>query len=483
MADNNFDLNNEKEKRDESLLEIFRTPDRERAAWPAGVTVASDVPQTDAKKQSDKPQEDRSFPNDIQQGFYIRADHRGDQHIYADSQGKREIFQATSDKLRTKINDTHAVKLMLDTAAYRGWSSVQVKGTKEFRREAWLEGQARGITVSGYKPTELDLQELKNREQGYLRNEIIPYDRKGSEPKQTSEKTTHDDQIQAAEKQPTYRDGIEGILIEQGQRPFKDNPNKDNSPYIVVQDAQGKHRTLWGVGLPDAILKAGAEKGDHVRIREAGMETVTKNIIREVQGRSVRVPYQVQRRAWEAKVVQERNVTQEQSHQEKEQHHHPSQDKESHENTANREVSRSVAAAGRSLHVGHGRVAALENGVYANEARAKLYMAAGRAAAGKMPELKNAAAVEAYIERKIKQKYPNDPVLLQRVMQTARNKIGHAVARGFDFTQPRVIDRKEIEKARQNQDQNKQQDPQVENEQSQKREQNREHDRAHNRSR
>ena len=129
------------------------------------------------KERAIEPKErqpDRSFPADIQRQLYIRADYRGDQHVYADSQGKREIFQESGDKLRTKVNDAHAVKLMLDTAAHRGWSSIKVKGSQEFRREAWLEGHARGIAVTGYTPTKLDLQELKNREQAYLRNEIVP---------------------------------------------------------------------------------------------------------------------------------------------------------------------------------------------------------------------------------------------------------------------------------------------------------------------
>lgn len=59
---------------------------------------------------------------------------------------------------------------MLDTAAHRGWTEIKVKGIEEFRREAWLEGQGRGISVTGYKPNELDLQELKKREQMFLRN-------------------------------------------------------------------------------------------------------------------------------------------------------------------------------------------------------------------------------------------------------------------------------------------------------------------------
>jgi len=447
MADNN--ITDEKEQRDGVLLEIIRTPDRERATLAQNNVKKPAYEEIQKEKQSDALQNDRTFPNEIQRGFYIRADRLGRQHVYADSQGEREIFQESGDTLRTKNKDTHAVILMLDTAAHRGWSSIHIKGTKEFRREAWLEGQARGMTVAGYKPTELDLQELKIRQQGYLRREMRSSIKIDSKTNQTEEKHSRTDQELA-----TYRDGISGIFIEQGNRPFKDNPNKDNSPYIVIQDEQGKNRTIWGVGLPDAILKAGAKKQDHVRIRQAGMETVTKNVLREVQGRTVRVPYVVQRRRWEAEVIKEQSANQEKTQQEL-QRDHQSQGKENQENTANREVRRSVAAAEHSLHVGHGRDVALEDGIYANEARAKAYMAAGRITAGRMPELKNAAAIEAYIERKVKQKFPNDPVLLQRVMQTARNKIGHAVARGYDFPQPRVVDKKELEKSQPNQDQDK----------------------------
>ncbi|MEN5249994.1 hypothetical protein, partial [Brucella pseudintermedia] len=35
-------------------------------------------------------------------------------------------------------------------------------------------------------------------------------------------------------------------------------------------------------------------------------ETVTKNVLREVDGRTVRVPQEVERRAWDAEVLQER---------------------------------------------------------------------------------------------------------------------------------------------------------------------------------
>ncbi|PSH70140.1 hypothetical protein CU102_03305 [Phyllobacterium brassicacearum] len=445
------------------------------------------------REQPKEHQPDRTFPADIQRRLYIRADHRGDQHVYADSQGKREIFQESGDKLCTKVNDAHAVKLMLDTAAHRGWSSIKVKGSQEFRREAWLEGHARGIAVTGYTPTELDLQELKNREQAYLRNEIVPAGdraitqdrpqtvvtdtRRSSpgtigEPNRDDGPGAPDEHTRADRRSSDYRDGLEGVLVEQGSRPYKDNPGNDPSPYVTLQDNRGERHTAWGVGLPDAMLKSGAHQGDYVRVREAGMETVTKTVLREINGQTVRVPKEVQRRAWDAEVLQEREAS-------RIEHvdHEPqsSDDRVSIGNAANRDVGRSVSSAERTLHVGPGRDAALEDGVYANEARAEEYMATGRIAASRTPELKNAAGLEAYVERKVRQKYPNDPVLVERAMQTARTRISHSLARGYDFPQPRVVEMKQFDQGRQDRDQ---QGSQREQSQSEQREQNRNHNRS-----
>lgn len=453
------------------------------------------------KPQARGPEErrpDRSFPDDIQRRFYIRADHRGDQHVYADAQGKREVFQESGDKLRTKVNDAHAIKLMLDTAAHRGWSSINVKGTQEFRHEAWLEGQARGIAVTGYKPTEFDLQDLKNREEAYLRNEIVPAgvraitrDRpqtvardmrrsspalrmKGTtgQPNREEEPGAPNEHTRADRTTSDYGDGLEGILVEQGSRPYKDSPHNDPSPYVTLQDDQGERHTAWGVALPDAMLKSGARKGDYVRIREAGTETITRNVLREINGQTVRVPQDVQRRAWDAEVLQERKARRvlDQADHERQ----SSEDRLNLENAANRDVGWSASSAERTLHVGPGRDAALKADIHANEARAKEYMASGRIVAGRTPALKNAAALEAYVERKVRQKYPNDPVVVQGAMQTARNKISHSLARGRDLPLPRVVEMRDFgDQARQDRDQQSSQlDQSQELGQSDKRKQN-----------
>src|SRR5690242_11134544 len=52
---------------------------------------------------------------------------------------------------------------MLSLAEVRGWDSVHASGTKDFRREVWIQGQVKGIAVTGYKAAETDRQEVARR--------------------------------------------------------------------------------------------------------------------------------------------------------------------------------------------------------------------------------------------------------------------------------------------------------------------------------
>lgn len=52
---------------------------------------------------------------------------------------------------------------MVEIAKARGWNTITVKGTEEFRQSAWMEATQDGLTVAGYKPTALDLAKLANR--------------------------------------------------------------------------------------------------------------------------------------------------------------------------------------------------------------------------------------------------------------------------------------------------------------------------------
>lgn len=408
--------------------------------------------------------QNRSLPPDIEKRFYIREDRVGDRRIYADSRGTFELFQETTNRLRTRINDEHAVSLMLDTAVYRGWSSILVKGSKEFRRETWLEGQARGIAVTGYKPTELDRQELKQREQSYLRNEIAPdfkRDRQARADEADSRRRIDGDSstqpaggpgqpmehTRADRRSRNYKTGIEGTLIEQGVRPYRDNEKNAPSPYVTLEDEAGRRHTVWGVGLPEALTKASAKQGDFLRLRETDMERVAKSVLREVDGKLTHVTQDVDRRAWEARVMQERETTSKQAGDGADDPGRSSPTSQAATSSAAERLTNSpIWRAQIPAHGRKSRTAGDEEDFRANEHRARKYMASSRAVSASDPELRAAATLEAYVERKLRATFPEDPVAISRCMTAARSQISQAIARGQTFPTPRVFETNEVDK-------------------------------------
>lgn len=97
-----------------------------------------------------------------QHGFYT-AQKLGTTRYYTDYQQKSEVMRANSSKITTKLNDRQTVGAMLDLAQSRGWNSVKLRGTEDFKREAWVQAQVRGLETEGYRPKATDLQEADRR--------------------------------------------------------------------------------------------------------------------------------------------------------------------------------------------------------------------------------------------------------------------------------------------------------------------------------
>ncbi len=74
--------------------------------------------------------------------------------------------------LHTSHHDEKTITAMLDMAESKGWSSIKLKGSQEFKREAWIEAQIRGIQTKGYEPSEQDKLALKLRQEERTTNQI-----------------------------------------------------------------------------------------------------------------------------------------------------------------------------------------------------------------------------------------------------------------------------------------------------------------------
>ena len=81
-------------------------------------------------------------------------------------------FEDRNTSLNTANSDEKTVNAMLDMAQAKGWKSIKLKGTEEFKHQMWLEAQLRGIETKGYKPKEEDLAAFKVKQAERTKNEI-----------------------------------------------------------------------------------------------------------------------------------------------------------------------------------------------------------------------------------------------------------------------------------------------------------------------
>lgn len=94
---------------------------------------------------------------------YLSEARGGARAYFRDSTSSAEAFRDQGRRLSTTRNDPAVVRDLVAIAAHRGWTTVQVRGTTAFRREAWRAARQAGLDVQGYSPTPRDLQDLQRR--------------------------------------------------------------------------------------------------------------------------------------------------------------------------------------------------------------------------------------------------------------------------------------------------------------------------------
>ncbi|WP_338108936.1 LPD7 domain-containing protein [Pseudomonas savastanoi] len=105
---------------------------------------------------------------------------------------------------------------------------------------------------------------------------------------------------------PSRSKVIEGTLIEHGEAPYQHNDDNQMSYFVTLKPEGGKPRTVWGVGLEEAMSDAGLKQGDQVRLQDLGTQPVVVQVIEEDGTVTDKT---VNRREWSAQpVAPEREV-------------------------------------------------------------------------------------------------------------------------------------------------------------------------------
>ena len=192
----------------------------------------------------------------------------GEARLYADERGEYLAFKVTEDRLVTRLAAAEVIRDMVSVAQHRQWEALHVRGSVEFRREAWLEASARGIEVQGYQPTDLDRQTLSDRQEAWNRTHPHTHEvevRSGSDKDRRGERLDYDR-------------GVSGRLIEVGQAPYRNHDDAETSAYVAIELDNGRQHQVWGVGLEKATTDSRAKPGDRIHVRRDGVDRVAKDI-------------------------------------------------------------------------------------------------------------------------------------------------------------------------------------------------------------
>jgi Large polyvalent protein-associated domain 7 len=170
--------------------------------------------------------------------------------------------------LVTRLAAAEVIRDMVSVAQHRHWDALHVRGSAEFRREAWLEASARGMEVQGYQPTELDRQTLADRQEVWNRTQPRSFE---TEARSVSDRDERPERLD-------YDKGVSGRLIEVGQAHYRNRADAETSTYLAIELDNGKRHELWGVGLEKATADSSARPGDRIQVRRDGVERIAKDI-------------------------------------------------------------------------------------------------------------------------------------------------------------------------------------------------------------
>ncbi|WP_156330519.1 LPD7 domain-containing protein [Bosea vaviloviae] len=158
-------------RKDQGEFTIERDSEKDRGASTSSSRGRSSAPPRGRAGQAefdlgqkDHREIDGGMPERLRRKYYVAEAGPGDEaKIYADPKGEYLAFKVTSERMATRLEDAGVVRDMISIAQHRGWKEVELRGSEEFRRTAWLEASARGLSVRGYEPDPVDRAALAFR--------------------------------------------------------------------------------------------------------------------------------------------------------------------------------------------------------------------------------------------------------------------------------------------------------------------------------
>jgi len=243
-----------------------------------------EIDQTDKKKAKQKQGNTQDIPDTVS-SRYLRIE---DKYYLPD---KTVAFEDLGNKLKLETENHTVIRDALAIAETRGWQSISVSGSQNFKHQVWREASLKGMEVSGYKPTEFQMAEV-------------------------SHAMTLRDARKEVGDNPKQQDGVmRGVLSAHGADHYKHDPNQGQS-YFVKLDIEGKEVTRWGSDLKRAFEKSQSKPldGDTVILSNTGKQSVEiPNTALDDQGNVIEDKKTVKKNTWRVEKASYQDTLQEQA--------------------------------------------------------------------------------------------------------------------------------------------------------------------------
>ncbi|WP_133408264.1 LPD7 domain-containing protein [Parashewanella tropica] len=118
-----------------------------------------DNPTQPTKPNKEQPEQEASkMP--MPKHLYMRYTSANGKSYFPNRNSAALAFIDKGNKLQTRLEHSKIIMDLLAIAEHRGWQQIKLKGSQNFKREAWLQAKIKGMEVTGYKPQPLDYQRL-----------------------------------------------------------------------------------------------------------------------------------------------------------------------------------------------------------------------------------------------------------------------------------------------------------------------------------
>lgn len=307
--------------------------------------IGVDEKQATKRTEEQKPAPVNQAENDEQPRLNQRRDaaeslrkrfiEAGEQFYYRTAPGEptKIAFTDHGKRLVTEHDDPSVIQGMVLRAKDKGWTTVRVSGTAEFRTEAWVQATIAGLDVEGYPPRGIDLARAEDRrDQRRVRaktarspsNREASYDRTTDDPVRKPEQTMRPGQqvavatleaiLKARGDSPTMITAaveeakarlqgervVVGTVVDHGIDHY-DHDIQNTKSYFVKVATDREEREIWGVDLGRAFEQGKVQRGDAVALVQRAHEPVTVKVpVRDSSGASIGTePQPATRNRWE----------------------------------------------------------------------------------------------------------------------------------------------------------------------------------------